>query len=65
VDYHRLRLYRSVALFVAGLLGTGYEVVVNHVERPSVLVLLAGMMGLPAFFERDADRREGKSGGAP
>lgn len=46
----RLRTARSVALFTGGLAGTAYEIVVDHADRPSVLILLAGMMGLPAFL---------------
>jgi hypothetical protein len=43
---------RSALLFLGGFFGAGYEVVIDHIERPSVLILLGGMMGLPAFIGR-------------
>jgi hypothetical protein len=45
-----LRTARSVTLFTGGLLGAAYEVVFDHADRPAILILLAGMMGLPAFL---------------
>lgn len=45
-----LHRWRSVVLFVGGFVGAAYEVVVDHGDRPTVLILLAGMMGLPAFI---------------
>jgi hypothetical protein len=50
----RLRLYqifnRNTVLFVGGLLGTAHETLLEHAERPTLLVLFAAMMGLPAFL---------------
>jgi hypothetical protein len=46
----QLRTARSVVLFVGGFAGAAYEVVIDHAERPAILILLAGMMGLPAFL---------------
>jgi hypothetical protein len=46
---------RDIALFVAGLAGILHETVIAELERPSLLVLFAAMVGLPAFLH--ADRR--------
>jgi len=52
-----LRRLRSIILFVVGLGGIGYEVVVDHGERPTLLILLGAMVGLPAFLRVDEKRR--------
>lgn len=44
---------RDVILFLSGLAGVFHEVVLRGGERPTVLLLLAGMMGLPAFLRAD------------
>lgn len=44
---------RDATLFVAGLLGVLHETVIYDAERPSLLVLFAAMMGLPAFLAKD------------
>ena len=41
---------RDIALFVGGFAGVVHEVLVTSGERPSLLVLFAAMMGLPAFL---------------
>ncbi len=43
-------LNRSTVLFVSGLLGTAHETLIAHADRPTLLILFAAMMGLPAFF---------------
>lgn len=40
-------------LFVVGLLGVGHETLVAKTERPTLLLLFAAMVGLPAFLSRD------------
>ena len=48
------RNWRDAALFLTGLGLTIYEVVIRTgPERPTILILLAGMMGLPAFLRGD------------
>jgi hypothetical protein len=53
---------RDVVLFVAGLAGLAYETVFTSSDRPTLLLLYAAMLGLPAFLqannERAADERE-------
>ena len=48
------RGWRDAVLFLAGL-GLAVNEVVIRVgpERPTVLLLIAGMMGLPAFLKAD------------
>ena len=51
-----LRLTRDGVLFAAGLGLTIHEAVLRDgPERPSFLVLYAGMMGLPAILRREDD----------
>ena len=49
----RLRLSRDIVLFTAGLLGVAHETVVYNSERPSLLILFAGMMGLPLYLRKN------------
>jgi len=51
------RRVRDTILFLAGLAGIGYETVFQKVDRPELLVLFAGMVGLPIFFRSDDYRR--------
>ena len=41
---------RNTILFTGGLLGVGHETLIQHAERPTLLILFAAMMGLPAFL---------------
>lgn len=45
---------RDLTLFVIGLGGVIHETVFTVLERPSLLVLFAAMMGLPAFLRKDS-----------
>jgi hypothetical protein len=45
---------RDAILFFAGLAGVGHETLISHAgERPTLLLLYAAMMGLPAFLRAD------------
>lgn len=46
-------LVRNVILFCGGFLGAGYEVIFEQADKPSLILLLAAMMGLPAFLDKD------------
>jgi hypothetical protein len=48
---------RDVILFFGGLAGVFNETVLTHTERPTLLILFAAMMGLPAFLRTD-DRNQ-------
>lgn len=41
---------RNVTLFVCGLLGVLHETLWANGDRPTLLLLFAAMMGLPAFL---------------
>lgn len=44
---------RDVILFFGGLAGVFNETVLTSTERPTLLILFAAMMGLPAFLRSD------------
>lgn len=44
---------RDTILFVVGLAGIVYEAVVSGTDRPTLLILYAAMVGLPAFLRSD------------
>lgn len=46
-------LTRDSILFFGGLLGVAHETVIAETERPGLLFLFAGMLGLPAFLNKD------------
>jgi uncharacterized membrane protein SirB2 len=46
----RWPLVRNIILFVVGIGLIINEALVHGTERPSLLFLYAGMIGLPAFF---------------
>jgi len=52
---------RDVLLFFGGIAGVVNEAIFQDVERPTLLLLYAAMMGLPAFLrsdERDRERQD-------
>lgn len=54
------RITRDGILFVGGLIGVAHEMLFSTVERPSLLIVFAGMMGLPVFLRRDDSEQEPK-----
>ena len=46
-------------LRTVGVLGVAHETLVNDADRPTLLLLFAGCLGLPSFINADA-RREDK-----
>lgn len=58
----QLNLAWMIALRVVGLGGVVWQVVVEHAERPTLLLLLAAMIGLPEFVKLDRSRKR-ESGG--
>lgn len=49
----RVRITRDGVLFIAGLMGIGYETLVSQMDRPTLLLLFGAMIGLPAFLNKD------------
>jgi hypothetical protein len=56
------RISRDTVLFVGGLAGITYETLRNSAERPTLLLLFAAMVGLPAFLRGD-EREQDAAGG--
>lgn len=54
----RVRITRDGVLFVAGLLGVAHETLIANSERVSLLFLFGGMMGLPAFLNKDEKNQQ-------
>lgn len=55
---HRWPLFRDAALFFAGVLGVAHETLGDQPERPTLLILFAAMMGLPAFLQKEPPKKE-------
>jgi hypothetical protein len=53
----RLRISRDGVLFIVGLGGIVYETLVTGGDRPTLLVLFAAMVGLPAFLRTDEKKQ--------
>ena len=49
---------RDITLFLGGLAGIVHETVISHLERPTLLLLFAAMVGLPAFLGMDSSRKD-------
>jgi hypothetical protein len=47
------RLTRDGVLFIVGLAGIVNEATRHGTERPFLLMIFAGMVGLPAFIPKD------------
>lgn len=46
--------WQKNALFVVGIVGLGYETVIQHIDRPYLLGVFGSLLGLPLFTGRDA-----------
>lgn len=57
------RIGRDSVLFSAGLAGVFHETVIAEAERPTLLLLFATMIGLPAFLRADERKSENGEGG--
>lgn len=44
---------RDAILFLAGLLGIVHQTVLAHPPEPTLLLVFAAMMGLPAFLKKE------------
>ncbi len=53
----RWRLSRDTALFLGGLAGIVHETVISETDRPTLLLLFAAMVGLPAFLRSDEKKK--------
>lgn len=48
-----LRLSRDVVIFGIGIVGIVHEIFWSNSDRPTLLILFAAMIGLPAFLRID------------
>lgn len=51
------RITRDTVLFWAGLIGVGYQTLVEKSDRPTLLITFGTMMGLPIFLGVDEIKR--------
>lgn len=54
------KVTRNTVLFIVGLLGVAHETLVSDVDRPTLLLLFAAMIGLPAFLSADERTKDGQ-----
>ena len=55
-NWHRAR---SAFLFALGTLGIAHETLLSNIDRPSLLILFAAMIGLPAFLGKNGSSSKG------
>ena len=58
----RWKLVRDIILFFVGLGGVVHEALTKF-DRPSLLMVFAAMMGLPAFLRKDEGRKQDSANG--
>lgn len=63
ISPRRIRVTRDGILFLSGLIGIGYETVISQTDRPTLLLLFAAMIGLPAFLNKDEKEQEKETQG--
>jgi len=56
---------RDFVLFVGGMLGVIYETLVEKADRPALLAVFGGMLGLPVFLRRDEQATDDDEDDAP
>lgn len=54
------RFVRDTGLYVSGLMGVAHEVLLRDDVREGILILLGGMLGLPAIMKQDEKRNKSK-----
>ena len=47
-----------MVLFVTGLAGIAWETLFEEVDRPALLALFGGMLGLPLYLRRDENNND-------
>lgn len=58
-------LIRDIATWAVGVLVLAHEVVVREDERPYIIILIAGLLGLPVFLHQDGQASQSPGPGAP
>jgi hypothetical protein len=54
----RVKLTRDFTIFLVGLGGIVHETFFEEQDRPTLLILFAAMIGLPAFLRLDEKRSD-------
>lgn len=52
-----LKVSRNTVLFIVGLLGVAHETLIEHTDRPTLLLLFGAMIGLPVFIRQDEKKQ--------
>lgn len=52
-----VKISRDTVLLIVGILGVAHETLINNTDRPTLLLLFAAMIGLPAFINQDERRK--------
>lgn len=60
VNDKRVRFTRDGVLFITGLMGIAHETLVNDLDRYGLLMLFAGMVGLPFVYNKDEKNQKQK-----
>lgn len=56
---HKLsKIKRDTVLFAGGFMGVLHQTIFEQVDRPSLLIIFGGMMGLPVFLRKDDSKKE-------
>jgi len=53
------KVVQPIVLFAVGILAFAWQVLVENVDRPYLLALIAGMLGLPFVLLADKARNQG------
>lgn len=53
-----IKISRDTVLLVVGILGVAHETLVSNTDRPTLLLLFAAMIGLPAFINQDEKKKD-------
>jgi len=61
MDLNNWPKVRDPVLFLGGLAGVAHETVLSSADRPTLLILFAAMLGLPAFLRSDEKKSDEKS----
>lgn len=52
------KISRDTVLLVAGLAGVFFETVFQRIDRPYLLGIFGGMLGLPLYLRRDPPKKK-------
>lgn len=56
--HRKIQITHERLLITLGLMGIAYETVVTRLDRPALLILFGGMIGLPALALKKDERKD-------